>query len=267
MKNLSILILLIVSFLACKNEPKITPLKFTSQTIKQEKVEADSSSFFTADVQYLVAEGGNPNVAKAINDSIRNAIVPTLSFVGDSTISTKIDISAALALFRKSYENERAEQLKSPIKERFFSSYDYVSTVKEGVKNAKTTSIFINENYYTGGAHPNTSLTSYVFDNQTGKAIPLTALVKNKEALVKILETYFRAEKEIDPKTPLEEVIFEHDGGKYLPLPRSYELSEDGKGITFIYESYEVAAYAFGPSVFTVPFEVLGDCLDLSSIK
>jgi hypothetical protein len=267
MKNLSILILLVVSFLACKNEPKITALKFVSQSIKQEKVEADSSSSFAADIQYLVAECGNPDVAKAINDSIKNAIVSTLIFAETDNVSATIDISTALAQFRKSYETERAEQLKSPAKERFFSSYDFASNVKEGVKNAKTTSIFISENYYTGGAHPNTSLTSYVFDNQTGKAIPLTALVKNKEALVKILETYFRAEKEIDPKTPLEEVIFEHDGGKYLPLPRSYELSEDGKGVTFIYESYEVAAYAFGPTIFTVPFEILGDCLDLNSVK
>ena len=267
MKNLLIPITLIVTFLACKNEPKNVALKFTSQSIKQEKMEADSSASFRADIQYLVAEGGNEGVAKAINDTIQNAITATLS-VGDAgTILTKMDINTALAKFRKAYDENISEGLKMPEKERFISSFDYDSSVKEIFKNEKITTICINESYYMGGAHPTSTTRSYVFDNKTGKAIPLTALVKNKDALVKILEENFRKEKEIDPKTPLEEVIFESEDSKHLPLPYSYEISEDGKGITFIYDSDEVAAHAFGPTIFTVPFESLADCMDFSKIK
>ena len=267
MKKLLIPITLIITFLACKNEPKNVALKFTSQSIKQEKMEADSSASFRADIQYLVAEGGNEGVAKAINDSIQNAITTTLSVGDDDTILTKMDINTALAKFRKTYDENISEGLKMPVKERFFSSFDYDSSVKEIFKNEKTTTICINESYYMGGAHPTSTTRSYVFDNKTGKAIPLTALVKNRDALVKILEENFRKEKEIDPKTPLEEVIFESEDSKHLPLPYSYEISENGKGITFIYDSDEVAAHAFGPTIFTVPFELLADCMDFSKIK
>ena len=267
MKKLLIPISLIIMFLACKNELKISPLKFTSQTLKQEKMEADSSSSFGADVQYLIAEGGNLGVAKAINDTIQNAITATLSFGGGDSAFTKMDVSTALAKFRKGYDTQLAEALKMPVKERFSSSYDYSSAVKAVSQNAKVTVIRINEDIYMGGAHPMGTITSFVFDNQTGKTIKLATLVKNKEALVKILEENFRKEKEIDPKTPLEEVIFADDENKHLPLPYSYELSEDGKGITFIYDSDEVAAHAFGSTIFTVPFESLANCMDFNTIK
>lgn len=267
MKSLFLTLIFLVVLLACKNTTPSAALKFSQQEITEE-YKQDSLVTFAAKIDYVVAEGGNTILCTAINDSIQKSISFTLQSLTEESTIENFDIKAAVKKFRTSFDAFVGEQKKLFPKEQMHLSYDFEADAKVSGQNEKVVCITIGEYYYTGGAHPNTNIATFVFDKQSGKCIPLSALVKDKNAFQQIIEESFRAERKIDSKLSLEsEGFYMDENTKKLRLPVTYSLSEDGKGIVFSYASYEVASYAAGPTDFTIPLTSLDKALDLSQLR
>ncbi len=265
-KNFIFSLACILFFLACKKD--IAPITFSKQSIKQEAPFKDSLSSFNVVVNYLVAEGATPEVIKSINDTLQNEIAMNFLSMSDDTVFQKMDINSALQKFRTSYDNMLKEQDGIPESERFNLNYEVEMDFKEMSRNEKAVCISGSNYFYTGGAHPNGFTSYYVFDSQTGKTFFLENLVKDKAKMIDLLEKEVRKVAEIKEGVSLEsEGFFLDETTKRIPLPLNFALSEDKKGISFIYNPYEIASYAAGPIAFTVPFGALEGILDLEKIK
>lgn len=110
------------------------------------------------------------------------------------------------------------------------------------------------ENSYTGGAHPSSGQRYFVMDMLTGKQLTLAELLSPgyEGALNTVAERAFRGARELSPDTSLEAegFWFENDTFK---VNTNFGVLEDGLG--FIFNAYEVAPYAMGPTSFTIPYD------------
>lgn len=107
---------------------------------------------------------------------------------------------------------------------------------------------------FTGGAHPNSFRTYYVFDTQTGNELKSSSFLADSVALLKKVEKSFRTLEKLGDTTNLENAGYFLTNHKFF-LPANYAFTREG--IYFYYNPYEIAAYARGPITFTIPYKEL----------
>lgn len=115
------------------------------------------------------------------------------------------------------------------------------------------TSVWLKTYAFTGGAHGLTLSKCFNFDNRTGEQLPLAALVSdttrlselNREAFLQALSQRSLTQEEINAY-----LFVKPDE---LPLPQN--IGFDSTGVKMLYNPYEIAAYVFGQSEYTVPYD------------
>lgn len=117
---------------------------------------------------------------------------------------------------------------------------------------------------YKGGAHPNTLFTYFNFNPKTYQTITLDSLITadGMPKLRAISENIFRKNEQLAPNASLSEKYFFADG--IFSLPETFTLTKDG--IKFLYNPYEIKAYAEGTTELTIPFSKIKDIMKNSSI-
>ncbi len=112
---------------------------------------------------------------------------------------------------------------------------------------------------YTGGAHPNSYLEYANFDTRTGKQITLQDLFPEnaREKLNALAERRFRQLRKIPEGARWSDLGFFFKEDRFQ-LNENFRIGENG--LTFYFNPYEIAPYAFGP---TELFLALTDIRDL----
>ncbi len=108
---------------------------------------------------------------------------------------------------------------------------------------------------YAGGAHGNTSIYYLNYNPKTNQPITLDSLIQadKKSELLKIAETIFRKDEKLSPSAPLgSKYFFDND---QFALAQQFFVSKNG--LEFIYNAYEIKAYAYGTTTLVIPFEEL----------
>ncbi|SFH46888.1 DUF3298 and DUF4163 domain-containing protein [Pedobacter insulae] len=110
---------------------------------------------------------------------------------------------------------------------------------------------------YAGGAHGNTTISFLNYNPKTNTPITLDSLIQAGKlpALVKIGEAIFRKNEQLSPTQSLEERYFFDKG--IFALAQNFHVSD--KGLVFLYNPYEIKAYAEGYTELVIPFEALKD--------
>lgn len=110
---------------------------------------------------------------------------------------------------------------------------------------------------YVGGAHGSTYITFINFNPKTNAIITLDSLISpdKKAVLLKVAEEKFRKDEGISATEPLKDRYFFTDGK--FSLPAAFYVSS--KGLTFLYNQYEIKPYASGITELTIPFDQLTD--------
>jgi len=105
--------------------------------------------------------------------------------------------------------------------------------------------------YYTGGAHGNYSTAVHTYDLTKKKAIKLEDLFKPgyEETMSQILAAKARETYGIEPSQALSEFFFVDQ----IDPTENFGLTD--KGIFFVYNPYEIAAYVYGEIKLFVAFE------------
>ena len=112
---------------------------------------------------------------------------------------------------------------------------------------------------YSGGAHGNSFTLWNVYDAQNYKKLALNTFIsENKmKEFTKIAERFFRQEEGLTDTTSLEsDYFFENDT---FALAANYGISKEG--IMFYFNPYEIKPYSEGPTLLTIPFEGIQDCM------
>ena len=117
---------------------------------------------------------------------------------------------------------------------------------------------------YKGGAHPNTLFTYFNYNPKTYQTITLDSLItaEGMPKLRAIAENIFRKDEQLAPNASLSEKYFFADG--VFSLPETFTLTKEG--IRFLYNPYEIKAYAEGTTELTIPFSKIKDIMKESSI-
>lgn len=117
---------------------------------------------------------------------------------------------------------------------------------------------------YEGGAHPNSNFTYLNYDPANHREITLDALI-NPDAmsrLTEVAEKIFRQNEKLSPTESLKDsYFFENDK---FSLNQNFTITKEG--LKFLYNPYEIKAYAFGTTELLIPFAELKDIAKPNSL-
>lgn len=134
--------------------------------------------------------------------------------------------------------------------------YCFNVTISKDKYETSSIAVFNIENYaYYGGAHPGSYAYSMTFDKKTGKELKKFfrngVTGKMQSIIRKGLIRYFNESGENVNARNLNECLLVE--GSTIPLP-SVAPCPSAKGLVFVYQQYEIAAYAYGMPSFVVPY-------------
>ncbi len=109
---------------------------------------------------------------------------------------------------------------------------------------------------FAGGAHGMTETAFRSLDPRTGRSLGLADVLGDgyEETLLPLAEARFREVHALEEDTSLAEAGFIFDDDTFA-LPENVRI--DGAGLTFYYNLYEVAPYAFGPTEIVLTWDEL----------
>lgn len=197
------------------------------------------------------------DATRLINDSLRRLATGTVTGWLDASSPSmaqnpdaQTDVAKAATLLAADYNATYVDALSG--------CWELKSKADTTFTNPKLLTVQFESYTYTGGAHPNSNVSLYTFDRQTGRSLTLNDLVADTTALLSAVEQAFRADQKLQPQDNLEERGYFLQNGRF-PLPASVGMGREG--MIFYYNPYEVAAYAVGPIELTVPYARLKNVL------
>ncbi len=202
------------------------------------------------DMVYPFAKEGVALVKQAINDSIYNYLINILLFEEYQQENSEMALSNAAKSFFEEWQSARDESPDNQAN----NNWEVSVTGEVGLHTPKVVSITLGAYSYAGGAHPNSFVSVKNFDLKTGKTLRWEDFITDLPALEQLAEQAFKKARELPIETDLIAEGYFWDGK--FALPTNFELQNDG--IYFWYNPYEAAAYAFGPTDFTIPYKDLG---------
>lgn len=196
-----------------------------------------------------VSSNQAPKVAKKINAFILQSLLSGLE--GGDNEEPAPSIEAFAEQFITDYESDP----------HTFNSWELELTADVDYSNRDLLSLRVAEHGYTGGAHPFSGARYYVLDLTTGDQVVLAQLLNTEfqTELNVVGETSFREARELPSGTSLEDEGFWLENNTFQ-VPDNVGVRKEG--LVFLFNPYEVAPYAMGPTEFEVPYEDIKHLID-----
>ncbi|TKC02676.1 DUF3298 and DUF4163 domain-containing protein [Pedobacter cryotolerans] len=254
MKKLIILLIGIALFASCSNEKKaensssieakIDTLTYIYDSVKVyskniAKAETAFKDTAKATIKYPVFKN------EALNKHIQRQVLNYFSDEDPSIISYQ-EIANS---FIRGYDSFFKDNQNTP------QSWFLIIDVRVLQQSSNYIALKYLHGDYAGGAHPNSSITFINFNPKTNQPLTLDSLIENdqKPKLLAVAETIFRKNEKLTPTEPLADKYF-FDQGKFA-LAQSFYVND--KGLVFLYNPYEIKAYAYGTTELIIPFNQL----------
>ena len=187
-------------------------------------------------INYLQVHG-NDEVAKKINNKIREFIIASLGSIGEGKATAKT-IDEAASNFVLAYNADKAEFPDM--------AGDYFAEIS--VNELYNTPLHIcfemRQYLYTGGAHGYGTTSFLNIDPQTGNELTHEQLFRNKKDFVAFAEKKFRQQQNMSQDQSINEPGFWFENDRFY-LPSSVGFTQDS--VIFVYNQYDIASYAEGP--------------------
>jgi hypothetical protein len=186
---------------------------------------------------------GNKKLDETINTALREEIIFILKY-DDEVDAGSIDMAI------KSFQNEFAK-----LREKFpEESTQWEATINGEVtfENERILTIRLDYYLFTGGAHGYGSTRFLNFDKTKTLELNNEELFKDILDFEGFAEAKFREQEGIRSSESINSTgfMFEED---LFYLPENMGFTKEG--LQLFYEQYEVASYADGPIILTLPFE------------
>ena len=248
MKKITLIIALTCTIIACNNKENKTASVNKTLAFKY-----DSVAIYSKTV--VIKEAKTQDAAQStikfpvFTDTLINLFLQrkVFDFYGkEEHYANYQDIAIS---FIKGYDEEQKEN-----KEKDYPWYLNIDL--EVLQNqANYLLVGYSNNDYAGGAHPNHYQVYLNYNPTTHTEITLDSLIaKNKiPQLLAIAEKIFRQQEKLTATQTLVDDYF-FDNGKFS-LAKTFYLNK--KGLVFLYNTYEIKAYAYGTTELVVPFSAL----------
>ncbi|WP_281541602.1 DUF3298 and DUF4163 domain-containing protein [Maribacter aestuarii] len=241
MKIRIICTLFLFACISCEKDGKLT---FEATTFDQEN--CDDCPLVTITVPKAL---GTSKIVRTVNDVVTEEIISLLNFDEDNDAET---INSAMESFRKEYQT---------LKEKFpEESMQWEAEIQGDVvfEDARILTIRLKSYLFTGGAHGYSTIRFSNFDKRKGIELENSKLFKNKGAFMDLAEAKFRSQEKIPATQSINSTGFMFDGETFY-LPENIGFTPEG--IQLLYNQYEVASYADGPIILTLPYDEVKDYL------
>ncbi len=252
MKKIALLGLVAVLLVACAKKEETFQ---TEQIVYNETVYANGSQEDSLHVYFDIeypTQLTHPAVLLAVQEDMKFNIFGGVEYA-------KMDISEAIQHFTDVLTEEYLIMSKTLAAEATMNEEENMSSPmvsEEWIVRGKVEGVqddilsYSMEQYvYTGGAHGVTNRFYYNYDLETGLLLTEEDLFIGDYAVV--LAPLLLANLTVE-----EEVLGDYDTEKILPNGNFY-LSDEG--ITFVYNPYEIAPYAYGETEILIPWEAVQD--------
>ncbi|OWW26565.1 hypothetical protein B4Q04_02465 [Zobellia sp. OII3] len=227
-------IILLLVFVGCQKENKLT-----FETLNLD--ETRCSECPTVEIQIPKALE-NSKMAKTINTALKEEIIETLNYDDELEASS---IKDAVESFSNGYW-----ELKKLYPEEA-TRWEANIEGKVSYEDNDFLTIELNSYIFTGGAHGYGSQRFLNFDKHKAKELENWQLFQDRKDFEKFAEQKFRDQEHIPQDSPINSTGFMFDSDVFH-LPENIGFTEEG--IRLLYNPYEVASYADGPIVLTLPF-------------
>lgn len=182
-------------------------------------------------------------LARVVNAALREEVISLLHFDEESEVS---DIGAAMASFESGFEllQQRYADETTPWEAKIDAEITF--------ENASILSVGLNAFIFTGGAHGYSSERFLNFDKTEGYELENWQLFKNSEEFRHMAESKFRTQEAIPVDKPINYTGFMFEEDSFY-LPENIGFTE--KGLTLLYNQYEVSSFADGTLELVLPFD------------
>ena len=258
---------------SCNGKEKNNNSTNTVPGIRQESALLNVKDTIKIDEKYSYAYSDEDAPALTVEISL-----PVVK-LKDNAATARIDSTLAITLFgesttlkdacdrfvnnrKKDFDEMHDEYINSKYNDTpayFFSLYDIIgATVQVGYKECITYIVAHEE--YNGGAHPNTFVNITNFDSGSGDEITLNDIFKEEceEQLITFLTEQLMKETNAATIEELHEKGFLFFDTEMF-VSNNFILGEDN--ITFLYNRYEIAPYAYGEILLTLDYTTLKDIM------
>lgn len=228
-------LLLLLIFIGCSEEYAVT---FEPYYISSEDCEN------CANVSIAIPKAlAQTKLSEAINIALREELIALLNFDEESDAQT---IEEAVNAFAKEYRNlnEKFPEESMPWEANIKGDLTY--------ENEQLLTIKLESYLFTGGAHGYSTIRFLNFDKLQSKELEQQELFNNLEKFENFAEVAFRKQENIALDTPINSTGFMFEA-EHFTLPENIGYTEEG--ILLFYEPYEIASYADGAILLTLPFK------------
>ncbi|MCH7723117.1 MAG: DUF4163 domain-containing protein [Bacteroidetes bacterium] len=229
-------------YLAGNNSIKIKNIVLEKQTGDCEKNETENCA--TIKIDYIQIDySENQLVQDSINAQIINELLQPIGIEKNNE-----SFELMMQNFIDDYNNFKKEFPDS------YQQWEYERKVTDRYIDKNILCCEFREYSYLGGAHPNSFLTFTNFNLNSAEIINLSDILIDSflNELNNIAELIFRKEKELADDINLTEAGFWFDDDKFS-VNNNFTIGKDG--LTFFYNSYEITAYAYGPTELFIPYK------------
>ena len=246
--NTLAIVMLMLCF-ACQNGSKSTSTTFSTDSLSFERT--DSVLSFLVQVDF--PSSGNPILRNAITEFIYKELDE--KYNGNIYDGNAMLTNYANTTYNNFYTNALDTRRYSP-----HLQYAFIKTIKKSHESDLLVTYIVSIMGFEGGAHGYSFEKGATFRKSDGKIFNYDMFTDTnsrefKNILTSGLKNYFSENigtKDIN----LEDFIFGPIDSDFPKLPEEGPyLTADG--ITFIYQEYEIAPYAAGKPMFTIPYNVI----------
>lgn len=180
-------------------------------------------------------------LGKAINTALQEEVISLLAF--DEAVDIR-DVPQAISSFTAGYEE---------LIENFAGTPEWEATITADIsyEDAHLLSIRLQSYLFTGGAHGFEEVRFLNFDKRRGREIEGINMFTDFSPILTLSEDVFRIAQAIPMEGDINSTGFMFEGNQFH-LPET--IGFDGHGMVLHYNQYEVASYADGPIVITLPW-------------
>tara|TARA_R110000868_G_scaffold124959_4_gene330095 strand:+ start:26213 stop:26959 length:747 start_codon:yes stop_codon:yes gene_type:complete len=240
-------LLLFLIAIGCKNEDELSykPIHFKSDTC------ADCPKVAITIFDFK----GDSKIARTINTNLKKEVINQLLYDDDIKAS---NIKEAITSFKNGFL-----ELKKMYPDE---TLGWEATIKGEVvyENKDVLTIQLETYIFTGGAHGYSATRFLNFDKKKGDHLENWQVFKDKNAFEHYAEIKFKLQEDIPQNASMNSTGFMFEGDAFY-LPANIGFTE--KGLQLVYNQYEVASYADGPIVITLPYNEIKNYLAIKIKK
>ncbi|MBC8986774.1 DUF3298 domain-containing protein [Pedobacter sp. N36a] len=257
MKKIAIL-LVALSFAACQSEKKASDQEDSTLV----EMSANDGMSFKYDSLKVFSKPNPAAKTKSTDTTYVRMVYPVFS---NPKLNKLLEQKTVEAMINP---DEKKDQTYQQVADAFLKNYenlrDTEGTVAAWFIDAETKVLTDQPDYlgfehslvnYAGGAHPNSVMVYWNIHPKTLQEITLESLINegSMPQLVAIAEKIFRKNEKLSPTASLKDnYFFENDK---FDLNRNFTITKEG--LKFLYNPYEIKAYAYGSTELIIPFSDL----------